>query len=90
MKNSLKNEIDTLQTQCARYRMELDELREFKSRKTELEAEMVRLQDELVQKEKEYKENIHSIERKVLQDKVHDSSFIKKGTIKKGNVTKST
>ncbi|KAJ3105506.1 hypothetical protein HDU97_007985, partial [Phlyctochytrium planicorne] len=64
-----KRELEQAQSQGLRYKSELDQLFEFKGRKDELEFQLKRTSMLLETKEKEYKDIIHSMERKVLQDK---------------------
>ncbi|KAI8917144.1 hypothetical protein DFJ77DRAFT_335308 [Powellomyces hirtus] len=62
-------EIDSLQNQCAVYKTQLSDLHTFAARKDELEQQLKYLKGQLEAKERQFKETIHNIERKVLQDK---------------------
>ncbi|KAI9359308.1 hypothetical protein DFJ73DRAFT_124516 [Zopfochytrium polystomum] len=76
-----KSELDQCQTQSARYKAELDQLSDFKERKEDMENQLRRALVALEVKEKEYKDSIHSMERKMLQDK----SQMKKEMLQKVN-----
>ncbi|KAJ3003620.1 hypothetical protein HKX48_001670, partial [Thoreauomyces humboldtii] len=62
-------EIEALQQQCAVYKNQLSDLHIFAARKDELEQQLTYLKGQLDAKERTYKETVHNIERKVLQDK---------------------
>ncbi|KAJ3287591.1 hypothetical protein HK104_008523 [Borealophlyctis nickersoniae] len=64
-----KKENGALQSQCAKYKAELADLNAFAGRKDEMEQQLKSLRQELDAKQKEYKDTIHTMERKVLQDK---------------------
>ncbi|KAJ3130852.1 hypothetical protein HK101_004920, partial [Irineochytrium annulatum] len=65
----VRRELDGSQALAARYKAELDQLFDFRGRKDDLEMQLRRTLATLEAKEKEYKDIIHSMERKVLQDK---------------------
>ncbi|KAI8592296.1 hypothetical protein BDZ88DRAFT_277487 [Geranomyces variabilis] len=62
-------EIDSLQNQCSVYKAQLSELHTFAARKDELEQQLMYLKGQLEAKERTFKDTVHNIERKVLQDK---------------------
>ncbi|KAJ3355005.1 hypothetical protein HDU83_004176 [Entophlyctis luteolus] len=62
-------ELDNVRTQNLKYKGELDLLFEFKGRKDELEKQLKNALALLDAREKEYKNVIHTMERKILQDK---------------------
>ncbi|TPX33380.1 hypothetical protein SmJEL517_g03761 [Synchytrium microbalum] len=62
-------EIDHFQMLSAKYKTDLDSLLEFKSRKDELESVLKATQTKLDTREREFKNSVHELERKVLQDK---------------------
>ncbi|KAJ3331684.1 hypothetical protein HDU76_002486 [Blyttiomyces sp. JEL0837] len=64
-----KLELEQVQNQSRGYKAELDQLSDFKGRKEDLENSLKRALTMLEVKEKEYKDIIHNMERKVLQDK---------------------
>ncbi|KAI8611593.1 hypothetical protein BC830DRAFT_1140590 [Chytriomyces sp. MP71] len=64
-----KRDMDIVQTQSAKYRSELDLLFDFKGKKDELENQLKKALALLEIREREYKDVIHTMERKVLQDK---------------------
>ncbi|KAJ3317108.1 hypothetical protein HDU93_004196, partial [Gonapodya sp. JEL0774] len=66
-----RNEAERLSHMVAKQEKELEMLNDFKRRKGEMEQEVEALKAQLVEKERAYKEAIHSLERKVLQDKSH-------------------
>ncbi|KAJ3125426.1 ubiquitin-like protein atg8 [Physocladia obscura] len=66
-----KKEVDNVQTVNAKYKSELDMLLDFKGRKDDLEKQLKNALTLLETREKEYKDVIHSMERKVLQDKTN-------------------
>ncbi|KAJ3129332.1 hypothetical protein HK098_001744 [Nowakowskiella sp. JEL0407] len=65
----LQSELDSLHTLCAKYKSELEQLSEFKSQKKDLELQLLKNKQLLEQKEKEFKDTVHLMERKILQDK---------------------
>ncbi|KAJ3225724.1 hypothetical protein HK099_006337 [Clydaea vesicula] len=76
-----KAEVELLHIQCAKYKADLDQLSEFRGRKEDMEFQIRYMRQQLDLKEKEYKEVIHSMERKVLQDK----NLMKKEMLQKVN-----
>ncbi|KAJ3182622.1 hypothetical protein HDU87_007960 [Geranomyces variabilis] len=62
-------EIDSLQNQCSVYKAQLSDLHNFAARKVELEQQLIYLKGQLEAKERTFKDTVHNIERKVLQDK---------------------
>ncbi|KAI8909707.1 hypothetical protein EDD86DRAFT_206108 [Gorgonomyces haynaldii] len=68
-KGLIKQDMDLLQAQCNRYKSELSELTEFSKKKEELEGQLRQYKLLLEKKEQEYKDTVHTLERKVLQDK---------------------
>ncbi|KXS11444.1 hypothetical protein M427DRAFT_35818, partial [Gonapodya prolifera JEL478] len=64
-----KQEIDQLTSVNMKMKAELESLQDFKKRKVEMENEVESLRAQLVEKEQTYKDTIHSLERKILQDK---------------------
>ncbi|KAJ3261869.1 hypothetical protein HDU77_000682 [Chytriomyces hyalinus] len=64
-----KKELDHVQTQGAKYKNDLDMLSDFRGRKDDLEMQLKRSLSLIETREKEYKDVIHTMERKVLQDK---------------------
>ncbi|KAJ3163227.1 hypothetical protein HDU86_002397 [Geranomyces michiganensis] len=62
-------EIDSLQNQCSIYKAQLSDLHTFAARKDELEQQLQYLKGQLEEKERTFKDTVHNIERKVLQDK---------------------
>ncbi|TPX38562.1 hypothetical protein SeMB42_g06663 [Synchytrium endobioticum] len=64
-----RTEIDQLQLLNHKYKTDLDSLLEFKSRKDELESMLKSTQTNLDTREREFKNSVHELERKVLQDK---------------------
>ncbi|KAI9002353.1 hypothetical protein BC832DRAFT_593657 [Gaertneriomyces semiglobifer] len=84
LENSMRDahkEIDTLQNKCLTYQAQLNDLNAFAARKEETEELLRSLKAQLENKEKQYKETIHSIERKVIQDK----NSVKKEMLQKVN-----
>ncbi|KAI9098218.1 hypothetical protein DFS34DRAFT_619985 [Phlyctochytrium arcticum] len=84
LENALKaahHETESLQSQCAVLKAQLNDLNTFAGRKDELEQQLKSLKAQLETKERTYKETILSIERKVLQDK----NAVKKEMLQKVN-----
>jgi hypothetical protein len=65
-----QDEIENLNHQCFKYNTELNELSAFTKQKEEIEEQLKQLRFQLERKEQDYKDTIHNLERKVLQDKV--------------------
>ncbi|KAJ3068809.1 hypothetical protein HDU98_008086 [Podochytrium sp. JEL0797] len=80
-KEEWRKEVDGVQTTCAKYKAELDMLFDFKGRKDDLERQLRQALALLETREREYKDVIHTMERKVLQDK----SQMKKEMLQKVN-----
>jgi hypothetical protein len=76
-----KIEVEQMNIQCAKYKTDLDQLSEFRGRKDDLDKQIRVLKGTLEQKEKEYKDIIHTMERKILQDK----NVMKKEMLQKVN-----
>jgi hypothetical protein len=76
-----KIEVEQMNIQCAKYKTDLDQLSEFRGRKDDLDKQIRVLNGTLEQKEKEYKDIIHTMERKILQDK----NVMKKEMLQKVN-----
>lgn len=74
-------EVEQMNIQCAKYKTDLDQLSEFRGKKDDLEKQIRILKNTLEEKEKEYKEVIHTMERKILQDK----NVMKKEMLQKVN-----
>lgn len=68
-KASMQMEVDTLQNQCTKYKGELSELSTFSSKKSDMEQQLKQYKALLEKKEVEYRDTVHNLERKVLQDK---------------------
>ncbi|ORY40424.1 hypothetical protein BCR33DRAFT_852751 [Rhizoclosmatium globosum] len=66
-----KKELDGVQNLSSKYKGELDMLFDFKGKKDDLERNLRQALALLETREKEYKDVIHTMERKVLQDKNH-------------------
>lgn len=69
LRNTTKIEMDQLAFQCQKYKYELSQLNEFTEKKGEIEQQLNSAKNLLERKEFEFKETIHNLERKVLQDK---------------------
>lgn len=69
IKNTSKRELDDSQIQCLKFKSDLQEMSEFADRKEALEEELVNCKATLARREIEYKNTVHNLERKVLQDK---------------------
>ncbi|KAK5667801.1 hypothetical protein QVD99_005646 [Batrachochytrium dendrobatidis] len=69
LKSAMQSELETMQTQCTKYKAELSELTAFSAKKKDLELQVIHYKTLLEKKECEYRDTIHNIERKVLQDK---------------------
>jgi hypothetical protein len=61
--------MENLSQKCTKYKLELLELTLFTEQKAALEQELVNAKTLLEKKELDFKDTIHSLERKVLQDK---------------------
>lgn len=64
-----ESEKAALSATCAKYKAELDTLADFRAKKDDMELMLITLNRRLELKEKEFKDLVHSMERKVLQDK---------------------
>lgn len=64
------DEIESLTAQCAKLKSDLAELSSFSVQKSEIEEQLRSLKALLEEKDYEYRETVHNLERKVLQDKV--------------------
>ncbi|KAH6588058.1 hypothetical protein BASA50_010921 [Batrachochytrium salamandrivorans] len=69
IRTSMQLELENMQTQCTKFKSELSELTAFSAKKKEMELQIVQCKDLLENKRIEYRDTIHNIERKVLQDK---------------------
>ncbi|EPZ36272.1 hypothetical protein ROZALSC1DRAFT_28831, partial [Rozella allomycis CSF55] len=65
----IKNEAALFSSQCAKYKLELDQLMDFKVKKAQVEQKIVELENQLSEKERDYKEMVHDLEKKAIQDK---------------------
>jgi chromosome segregation ATPase len=65
-----KVELDEITDRCTKYKIELDQLAEFRLKKDSMERQLQDLARFLENKDKECKEVIHNLERKTIQDKV--------------------
>jgi peptidoglycan hydrolase CwlO-like protein len=68
-----QQEIENLTFQCGKLRTDLNELSSFSVQKDDMSLQLKQTKAFLEKKEQEYRETIHVLERKILQDKV---SFI--------------
>jgi hypothetical protein len=66
---SLKSENESLNLQMSKYKVELSELSVFSQQKAEIDEQLKQFKLLLEKKEHEYRDTVHSLERKVLQDK---------------------
>nr|KAJ3421970.1 hypothetical protein HK105_001667 [Polyrhizophydium stewartii] len=69
IKSSMQSDLEIMQIQCAKYKAELSELTAFSAKKEEMEQQIKQYRVLLDKKESEYRDTIHNLERKVLQDK---------------------
>lgn len=69
-RDETRQEVETLTIQCAKYKQDLMDLTQFTEIKQELELELKNSKLTLEKKDIEFKDTIHNLERKVLQDKV--------------------
>lgn len=76
-----QQEIEQMHIQCAKYKTDLDQLSEFRGRKEDMEMQIRFLKNLVESKEKEHKDIIHTMERKILQDK----NVMKKEMLQKVN-----
>lgn len=67
-------EIDNLSFQCQKLKSDLVELSSFSAQRDEMSQQLKQTKAFLEKKEVEYRETVHSLERKVLQDKVRPSA----------------
>lgn len=65
-----QQEIENLTFQCQKLKNDLVELSTFSAQKDEMGQQLKQTKAYLEKKEVEYRETIHALERKVLQDKV--------------------
>ena len=68
--SSTQQEIDNLNFQCGKLKTDLIELSSFSAQRDEMSLQLKQTRAFLEKKEQEYRETIHGLERKVLQDKV--------------------
>ena len=68
-KDKVRDEMDSLQLQCAKTKGELNALHDFTVKKDDMEQQLRHYKQLLEKKELEYRDTIHNLERKVLQDK---------------------
>lgn len=64
-----QEEIESLNLQISKYKVELSELAIFSQQKQEIDDQLKQFKILLEKKEHEYRDTIHGLERKVLQDK---------------------
>jgi hypothetical protein len=69
LKTTTAKAMENLSQKCTKYKLELLELTLFTEQKAALEQELVNAKTLLEKKELDFKDTIHSLERKVLQDK---------------------
>ena len=72
LQRTSQEEIENLNNQCIKYKSELAELSTFSRQKTEIEEQLKQSKQLLDRKEHDYRDTIHNLERKVLQDKVSE------------------
>ena len=72
IRTCMQSELEILQIQCAKYKSELSELTAFSVKKDEMDQQIKQLRVLLEKKENEYRDTVHNLERKILQDKVKD------------------
>ncbi|KAI9209794.1 uncharacterized protein BJ171DRAFT_485041 [Polychytrium aggregatum] len=81
LSQNFKVDYETLSMTCAKYKQELDQLSDFRSKKADMEQSLVNLQNQLEAKDKKFKDEIQNMERKILQDK----NLMKKEMLQKVN-----
>ncbi|KAJ3261615.1 hypothetical protein HK103_005453 [Boothiomyces macroporosus] len=69
VERSSQMELDNLNQQCQKFKAELVELSSFSAQKDDMEEQLKQFKILLEKKENEYRETVHNLERKVLQDK---------------------
>ncbi|KAJ3269363.1 hypothetical protein HDV01_001477 [Terramyces sp. JEL0728] len=70
LEKSSQLEQENLNQQCQKFKTELVELSSFSAQKDDMEEQLKQFKILLEKKENDYRETIHNLERKVLQDKV--------------------
>ncbi|KAJ3324013.1 hypothetical protein HDV06_000989 [Boothiomyces sp. JEL0866] len=69
LEKSSQLELENLNQQCQKFKAELVELSSFSAQKDDMEEQLKQFKILLEKKENEYRETVHNLERKVLQDK---------------------
>lgn len=65
-----QQELFSNQLTIVKYKTELEQISDFMSKREDMENQLKFLKNLLEKKEKEYKETLYNLERKVIQDKV--------------------